>query len=92
MKRIITAVVSTLAAQAVLALLVLRFGLVPVSADVAPPRLETNLMGMALRASVARHADRPPITVPRHVGQLPVAYDYKPSKAYWLREGWGKKS
>jgi beta-glucosidase len=24
------------------------------------------------------------------VGQLPVAYDYKPSKAYWLREGWGK--
>jgi beta-glucosidase len=33
---------------------------------------------------------RLPITVPRHVGQLPVAYDYKPSKAYWLREGWGK--
>ena len=64
MKRSITVVVSTLAAEAVLALLVLRFGLVPVSADVAPPRLETNLMGMALRASVARHADRPPITVP----------------------------
>ncbi len=33
---------------------------------------------------------RLPITVPRHVGQLPVAYDCKPSKAYWLREGWGK--
>jgi beta-glucosidase len=33
---------------------------------------------------------RLPITVPRHVGQLPVAYDHKPSKAYWLREGWGK--
>jgi beta-glucosidase len=33
---------------------------------------------------------RLPITVPRHVGQLPVAYDHKPSKAYWLRDGWGK--
>jgi beta-glucosidase len=33
---------------------------------------------------------RLPITVPRHAGQLPVAYDHKPSKAYWLREGWGK--
>ena len=31
------------------------------------------------------------ITVPRHVGQLPVAYDYKPSKEYWIREGWGKR-
>jgi beta-glucosidase len=30
------------------------------------------------------------ITVPRHVGQLPVTYDYKPSKEYWLKEGWGK--
>lgn len=33
---------------------------------------------------------RLPITVPRHVGQLPVAYDHKPSKAYWIRDGWGK--
>jgi beta-glucosidase len=33
---------------------------------------------------------RLPITVPRHVGQLPAAYDYKPSKAYWIRDGWGK--
>jgi beta-glucosidase len=30
------------------------------------------------------------ITVPRHVGQLPAAYDFAPSKAYWLRDGWGK--
>jgi beta-glucosidase len=30
-----------------------------------------------------------PITVPRHAGQLPVYYDYKPSKQYWLEEGWG---
>ena len=63
MKRIITVVVSTLAAQAVLALLVLRLGLVPVSADVAPPRWETSLMGSALHASVSRHVKGPPIAV-----------------------------
>jgi beta-glucosidase len=28
------------------------------------------------------------ITIPRSVGQLPVYYDYKPSKAYWIGEGW----
>ena len=30
------------------------------------------------------------ITVPRHSGQLPVFYNYKPSKEYWTREGWGR--
>jgi beta-glucosidase len=30
-----------------------------------------------------------PVTIPRHVGQLPVYYNHKPSKTYWLREGWG---
>jgi beta-glucosidase len=33
---------------------------------------------------------RLPVTFPRHAGQLPVAYDFKPSKAYWLERGWGK--
>jgi beta-glucosidase len=28
------------------------------------------------------------ISVPRHSGQLPVYYNYKPSKAYWMGEGW----
>ena len=28
------------------------------------------------------------ISVPRHSGQLPVYYNYKPSKAYWIDEGW----
>src|SRR6266566_6288756 len=28
------------------------------------------------------------ITIPRHVGQLPVYYNYKPSKAYWIDNGW----
>jgi beta-glucosidase len=30
-----------------------------------------------------------PVTVPRHAGQLPVFYNAKRSKAYWLKEGWG---
>ena len=29
------------------------------------------------------------ITFPRHAGQLPVYYNYKPSKSYWLEKGWG---
>lgn len=28
------------------------------------------------------------ITVPRSVGQLPAYYNYKPSKAYWIAQGW----
>jgi beta-glucosidase len=28
------------------------------------------------------------ITIPRHVGQLPAYYNYKPSKAYWIAQGW----
>jgi beta-glucosidase len=28
------------------------------------------------------------ISVPRHSGQLPVYYNYKPSKAYWVDGGW----
>lgn len=31
------------------------------------------------------------ITIPRHSGQLPVYYNYKPSKDYWIRKGWGKR-
>jgi beta-glucosidase len=30
-----------------------------------------------------------PVTVPRHAGQLPVAYDQPRSKAHWLKTGWG---
>ena len=28
------------------------------------------------------------ISVPRHSGQLPVYYNFKPSKAYWTTQGW----
>ena len=30
-----------------------------------------------------------PVTIPRHAGQIPVYYNHKPSKSYWLEEGWG---
>ena len=30
------------------------------------------------------------VTVPRHVGQLPVYYNYKKSKEHWLMHAWGK--
>ncbi len=33
---------------------------------------------------------RLPVTVPRHAGQLPVAYNYPKSKEYWIAEGWGR--
>ncbi len=31
------------------------------------------------------------ITVPRHSGQLPAYYNYKPSKQYWISGGWGRR-
>ncbi len=31
-----------------------------------------------------------PLTVPRHAGQLPVYYNAKKSKAYWLENAWGR--
>ncbi len=30
------------------------------------------------------------VTFPRHAGQLPVYYNWKPSKSYWIEHGWGK--
>lgn len=30
------------------------------------------------------------ITIPRHAGQLPIYYNYPPSKKYWLEHAWGK--
>jgi beta-glucosidase len=29
------------------------------------------------------------VTIPRHVGQLPVYYNYPKSKRFWLENGWG---
>jgi beta-glucosidase len=33
---------------------------------------------------------RLPVTFPRHAGQLPVYYNHKPSKEFWIKKGWGK--
>jgi beta-glucosidase len=33
---------------------------------------------------------RLPVTVPRHAGQLPVYYNAKKSKPYWVKQGWGR--
>jgi beta-glucosidase len=30
------------------------------------------------------------VTVPRHAGQLPVYYNAKKSKRYWIKNGWGR--
>ena len=30
------------------------------------------------------------VTVPRHAGQLPVYYNAKKSKRYWVKQGWGR--
>jgi beta-glucosidase len=30
------------------------------------------------------------ITIPRHVGQLPVYYNHPPSKKYWVENAWGR--
>ncbi|MFN7992626.1 MAG: glycoside hydrolase family 3 C-terminal domain-containing protein [Bryobacteraceae bacterium] len=34
---------------------------------------------------------RLPVTIPRSVGQLPAYYNYKPSKEYWIKDGWGRR-
>ena len=31
------------------------------------------------------------ISVPRHSGQLPIYYNYKPSKGYWIKDGWANR-
>jgi beta-glucosidase len=30
------------------------------------------------------------VTVPRHSGQLPMRYDYLPSRVEWIKNGWGR--
>ena len=69
---------------------------VPWAADHIPALLEAWFPGEKGGEAVAdvlfgdyNPGGKLPITVPRHAGQLPVYYDYKPSKKYWLEEGWG---
>jgi mono/diheme cytochrome c family protein len=61
---LLTGVTVALAGAAALALLVTKLGAVPVNADRQPPALETRLLGLALHASVARHAENRPNPLP----------------------------
>src|SRR5262245_48766976 len=55
---------AVLVGAAVIAPLVMKLGLVPVNADRRPPAWEARLLGMAVHASVARHAEERPNPVP----------------------------
>lgn len=63
MRCVLAGAVAALAAEGLLALIVVAFGAAPVNADRKPSTLETRLFGMALRASVARSvaADAEPL-------------------------------
>ena len=39
-----------------------------------------------------RSEGRLPITVPRHAGQLPVYYNHRPSKEYWIANAWASRT
>lgn len=53
---LLTGLAVILGGATVIALLLMKLGPVPVNADQQPPALEARLLGMALHASVARHA------------------------------------
>ncbi len=59
-KGILTGVAALLAGAAMIGLLVMKLGPVPVNADQPPPAWEVRLLGTAVHASVARHAGQRP--------------------------------
>jgi mono/diheme cytochrome c family protein len=61
---ILTGVTAVFAGGAMIALLVMKLGPVPVNADQRPPALEARLLGLAVRASIARHTRERPNPVP----------------------------
>src|SRR5262245_50417760 len=61
---LLTGVTAVLVGAAATALLVMKLGAVPVNADKQPPVLEARLLGLALHASVARHAENRPNPLP----------------------------
>jgi mono/diheme cytochrome c family protein len=61
---ILTGLTAVLVGAAVIAHLVMKLGIVPVNADRRPPAWEARLLGMAVHASVARHAEERPNPVP----------------------------
>jgi len=70
---------------------------IPWAADHIPAIIEAWLPGEQGGYAVAdiifgdcNPSGKLPITIPRHVGQLPVYYNHMPDKSYWIDEGWGK--
>jgi beta-glucosidase len=67
------------------------------TAEHVPAILETWLSGERGGTAVAEvlfgdcnPGGRLPVTIPRHVGQLPAYYNYKKSKQYWMNSGWSR--
>ncbi|MFN7943874.1 MAG: cytochrome c [Blastocatellia bacterium] len=63
-KGILTGIAAVLVGAAVIALLVMKLGAVPVNADQQPSALEARLLGLALQSSIARHAGQQPSPLP----------------------------
>lgn len=64
MVRFISGVVATLIVIAAIGFVVVKFGLVPASADVPPPKIERILAHTSLDATIAREAPQPPYPYP----------------------------
>jgi beta-glucosidase len=70
---------------------------IPWAAENIPAIIEAWLPGEKGGKAVAEiifgdcnPSGRLPVTIPRHVGQLPVYYNHTPDKDYWIEDGWGK--
>jgi beta-glucosidase len=66
-------------------------------AEHAPAIVEAWLPGEQGGAAVAdvlfgdyNPSGRLAVTIPRHIGQFPFYYNYKPSKSYWINQGWAR--
>lgn len=64
MLRFISGIVSTLVVIAVVIVVVVKFGLVPATADVPPPPWEKLMAHVSLDATIARDAPQPPYPYP----------------------------
>jgi mono/diheme cytochrome c family protein len=64
MLRFISGIIATLIVLGVLGFVVVKFGLVPATADVPPPKFERMIAHMSLDATIARDAPQPPYPYP----------------------------
>jgi mono/diheme cytochrome c family protein len=93
MRRIVFGAALTLALISLIALGVMKLGLVPVNADGAHSRLEARIMPLALHASIARHASGETNPVSLNEDNLKAGVDtYKAMCARCHSEPAGKPS